>query len=324
MNNYLLTICIPTYNRIHELKRQIKYLESEKVFDNTRIQVIVSDNCSPDKTYEYLGQLKETYQNIFVNENKKNIGLIGNLYQIQRFAEGEYIWFIGDDDELAPGLIRNVMYVLNNYKKLGHIFINYSTYREKNVINDRCYHGEEGYFESGLEMFISIVNNSQSYGLQMFLTANIYRRSRVKEMNIILEKAGESQNLAIPLGYSLFCSNQSGYIIGKTSIKDEIGAISWKSKAVLVRCRDMIAISDIIALNMNIQPMIRKLLLQIYRRECPEYEYALRCKKFINDNYALKLYREFAPKQLIIDFFRYPFILMKRISKRIINMNRRS
>ena len=67
MNNYLLTICIPTYNRIHELKRQIKYLESEKVFDNTRIQVIVSDNCSPDKTYEYLGQLKETYQNIFVN-----------------------------------------------------------------------------------------------------------------------------------------------------------------------------------------------------------------------------------------------------------------
>lgn len=49
----LLSICIPTYNRASLLERALESIVADPVFQNTdKVEVIISDNCSPDNTQE--------------------------------------------------------------------------------------------------------------------------------------------------------------------------------------------------------------------------------------------------------------------------------
>ena len=53
-NNVLLSICIPTYNRLDHIRRQLDFFKQEGAFSNEEIQFIVSDNHSTDGTGEWL------------------------------------------------------------------------------------------------------------------------------------------------------------------------------------------------------------------------------------------------------------------------------
>ena len=77
-----LTICIPTYNRLRLLKKQIAFLKSEinqnkNLLDD--IDFIVCDNASEDDTDVFLKKLeiKNDFFKCYVNS--KNLGLIGNV-----------------------------------------------------------------------------------------------------------------------------------------------------------------------------------------------------------------------------------------------------
>ena len=48
----LLSICIPTYNRLEQIKRQVEFFIFEGVLEKD-IELIVSNNCSTDGTTEY-------------------------------------------------------------------------------------------------------------------------------------------------------------------------------------------------------------------------------------------------------------------------------
>ena len=104
----LLTIAVPTYNRAHlvgpllaEFKRQLR--------DESRVEMIVSNNASTDGTKIVVDSLCDGWPNAVCLHNERNIGADANFIQCFEKAAGRYLWIFSDDDFPAPGCIETVL-----------------------------------------------------------------------------------------------------------------------------------------------------------------------------------------------------------------------
>jgi GalNAc5-diNAcBac-PP-undecaprenol beta-1,3-glucosyltransferase len=98
-NGPLVTIVVPTYNRVGLLKRLIKSVVSQ-TYKN--IEIIIVNNGSTDETMLYLNSLSEIHDNIAIHSFQKNTGSPMACYNKGiDLATGEYISFIYDDDTLV-------------------------------------------------------------------------------------------------------------------------------------------------------------------------------------------------------------------------------
>ena len=105
--NILLSICIPTYNRAKYLKEA---LESILPQTSDEIEIVVSDNASPDDTREVVARLqKVTSIRIVYERSAVNQGNDWNFLRVVELASGRYCWLFGDDDRMAPGAIYDVL-----------------------------------------------------------------------------------------------------------------------------------------------------------------------------------------------------------------------
>lgn len=114
----LLSICIPTYNRKDLLRVCLDsiFLQVTGTEMASAIEVVVSDNASADST----GQLIKDYQNrhpeLKYFRNSENIGGDLNLANSVVKATGKYAWYLGDDDALAPGVLKYVLGILQKFQ----------------------------------------------------------------------------------------------------------------------------------------------------------------------------------------------------------------
>lgn len=95
MNEIKLSICIPTYNRDEIVYRTVKNILKCERQD---IEVVVSNNCSTDKTEELLSTIKDKRFKYF--RNKYNNGA-DNLISVLTYGIGEYLLLISDEDEVV-------------------------------------------------------------------------------------------------------------------------------------------------------------------------------------------------------------------------------
>lgn len=311
--SFKLSICIPTYNRFKNLKKQLNFLEKENVFTNSDIQVIISNNNSNDKTRECLEEFQSKYSNIIVNHNQENIGVINNFHKVISLSLGEYIWIVGDDDILYTGIVSRVIQVLTCNKSVHHIFINHSITKEGKKINQRVYDGESGLRLSSNSLFFEF-NKKLNFGCLMFVTANIYKRQDVLLVNRILERSNELDNFAMPLAYSLYCSNFGTYVISDVYIDNEWGNTSWSEYTIRVFCRDMIAAVDLISKNLNIQKQINPILKMFIPMKYPEVLYGIYSHKYKKNNYAFMWMKENYIQEILLDYLKgIPYYLFKKI-----------
>ncbi len=104
----LLTIAIPTYNRSGYLAQLLESL-APQLRDEPRIELIISDNASPDDTPDLIQRfIREGLQARYIR-NPENIGPDRNFLQCFQQAAGRYVWLIGDDDVLLEGIISRVL-----------------------------------------------------------------------------------------------------------------------------------------------------------------------------------------------------------------------
>jgi abequosyltransferase len=108
----LLTIAIPTYNRAHCLRQSLDVLFDQLV-DEPRVELIVSDNASPDETAAVVKDFVDRGLKIRYFHNATNLGADANILQCFEQARGKYVWVVGDDDVLAVNAIDVVMTCLN-------------------------------------------------------------------------------------------------------------------------------------------------------------------------------------------------------------------
>jgi glycosyltransferase involved in cell wall biosynthesis len=88
----LLSICIPTFNRAYILEKTLHSIVSQKIFEDTNeIEVIVSDNCSNDNTFEIVNKYIKKFDNkIFYYKNEINITDL-NFEKVLSLGKGEYL-----------------------------------------------------------------------------------------------------------------------------------------------------------------------------------------------------------------------------------------
>ena len=97
----MLSICVPTYNRLHDLKR---FLNS--IFDGFKgidyqYEIIIADGGSTDGTLEYLRGL----DSIKLIEQGRLIGVVKAVNDCLKMANGDYVFTANDDFVLFPDIL---------------------------------------------------------------------------------------------------------------------------------------------------------------------------------------------------------------------------
>lgn len=112
--NYLISICITSYNRPEELKRCLFSIATNFASD---IQILIGDDFSP--TWARVKEVVNEYSltNDIKTElviNSKNLGLDLNFHNLIKKSKGKYLLFITDDDAFLPGSIDKIIGVLRS------------------------------------------------------------------------------------------------------------------------------------------------------------------------------------------------------------------
>jgi glycosyltransferase involved in cell wall biosynthesis len=111
MNSIILTIAIPTYNRLEYLKTCIKSAEASCALVEERIEIFVSDNKSEDGTKKFLESYVSTLQNVTFKwkQNFENIGGTSNIRSMLNGCSGKYIYWVTDDDLVLPVALTKII-----------------------------------------------------------------------------------------------------------------------------------------------------------------------------------------------------------------------
>lgn len=73
-NRYLLSICVPTFNREVPLKRLMESIVSQDAF-NDDVCVVITDGNSSDGTAAMISEFVKNHDNVFFNRTPTNTGM---------------------------------------------------------------------------------------------------------------------------------------------------------------------------------------------------------------------------------------------------------
>lgn len=127
----VLTICIPTYSRAENLVRSLERLMPQVVAQADDVCVIVSDNCSPDRTEDCMRAMCKRYpQSLTYIRQKTNLGSQANFAIVAGMAKTRYICLMGDDDYVRPDYVETVLTTLRSHPDVGLVYYNALRCRE--------------------------------------------------------------------------------------------------------------------------------------------------------------------------------------------------
>ncbi|MCH5335835.1 MAG: glycosyltransferase family 2 protein [Campylobacter sp.] len=102
-----LSVIIPTFKRPNLLKKAVKSVQEQDFKD---LEIIISDDNSGDETEEVVKKMREEDNRIrYVLNTKYKQGPNGNKNNGLDYANGEFISFLDDDDELLGGALSELL-----------------------------------------------------------------------------------------------------------------------------------------------------------------------------------------------------------------------
>jgi len=142
----------------------------------SRVELLVSDNASPDETPAVLEEYRRLGLLVRSIRNETNIGPDANFEQCFAEALGKYVWIVGDDDVVLLGGVAAVLDLLSEGERSG----------EYDIVHLR---GREISYEETLPAIrrqptFEIIRDGRTFALKThvfltFITANIINRWRV-------------------------------------------------------------------------------------------------------------------------------------------------
>lgn len=109
----LISILIPTYKRAECLKNNLEILNQHisQIDSYDKIEIVISNNCSPDHTDEIVNKFVKDNPLLNINYliQKTNIGLEKNALEVLKHAHGKFVMYLGDDDYLHPLYLSEVI-----------------------------------------------------------------------------------------------------------------------------------------------------------------------------------------------------------------------
>lgn len=113
----LVTIGIPTYNRLSYLKESVASALAQ-TYPN--IEIVISENPCQDLVVErtiveWCQEMARLHPQVRYYLNPENRGAGSNFNKLADHAKGEYLFMIGDDDRLLPNAVELLMNVISDY-----------------------------------------------------------------------------------------------------------------------------------------------------------------------------------------------------------------
>ncbi|MEP6749377.1 MAG: glycosyltransferase family 2 protein [Bacteroidota bacterium] len=208
-----ISICIPQYNRIDFLRKNLDLIAEQK-YEN--VEVIVSDDCSVDDTEKTILALQKTYRYPLVyKKNEKNLGYDRNLRQSLELASGDYCLVLGNDDSLHdPGSLQFLVTFLeaNNLPDIG--FCNYVEDADRTKVYERAL--TTAVLGTGYELAMKQYNNFS------FVAGLIYKRKVFLQYNT--DKFDGSIYAQIYLGCLMIAAGASVFSIKEILVIKDIEA----------------------------------------------------------------------------------------------------
>lgn len=203
-----LTICIPTFNRLKFIKKQLGFFNEQLENNKALIQdveIIVADNASTDTTALFLSEYKKQHNFFNYLINSSNLGLVGNIINLLNVSKTEYVWFVSDDDDLNAGVVEKILGIIKENRNPEFILLNVSVLGKKNFTG-KCGLRVDSK-KAAMEVF------REDYGSLVLMTSCVYKRKNLLELsdNVMFKW------LAAPLLYSFYSSTK-----GPIYLTDEV------------------------------------------------------------------------------------------------------
>lgn len=101
----LVTFALFAYNQENYIREAV-----EGAFSQTysRLEIILSDDCSSDETFRIMGEMASSYRGphrIVLNRNEKNLGMGRHYSKVMEMASGEFVALAAGDDISLPDRI---------------------------------------------------------------------------------------------------------------------------------------------------------------------------------------------------------------------------
>ena len=194
----LLSICIPTFNRLNCLNNCLNsILISSKNF-NFNFEVCISDNFSEGDVESIINIYKDKL-NINYSRNSKNLGHSKNFLKSVSMAKGDYVWTLGNDDLILPSTLEKLYEIIQKNKDIDFFFINSFNLESKvifqfpqpfntnNLPKKITRYSEKKL--SGKLKFFDLINPKISFDFLMGMYLLVFRRKKWEEnVNVIDEK----------------------------------------------------------------------------------------------------------------------------------------
>ena len=124
--NKKVAVCILTFNRYNMLKKTVFSILDSSFRD---FQIIVFNDCSTDRTNEYLKKLQDE-KIVTEIRHSKNMGQYNNANYVLDNLSCKYLMFLHDDDTVRPELLERKVELIEKDKDISMVGCGW------NIIND--------------------------------------------------------------------------------------------------------------------------------------------------------------------------------------------
>ena len=188
--DYLVSICIPTYNRAEYLKKTLETIVVQEPFLNKKVEVVISDNASTDATEEICSAFFQKYSNISYHKNNENIR-DENFPLVLSYAHGKLRRLSNDTMMYRDGALEHLCQLAEkNYERKPVIFLGMeNTPRQNDIIDFHQAIRNISFWVTYIAGFCiwgddceGIQNDKKSCDLQLWQVSCFYRMALQKKI----------------------------------------------------------------------------------------------------------------------------------------------
>lgn len=171
-NEPLVTVYIPTHNRLDLLKRAIASV-LQQTYKN--IEIFIVDDASSDGTMAYLEDLQSSNMNIHYHRHEVSKGANAARNHAILNAKGQYISGLDDDDEMLPTCIEELITTYD--PKYAYTCGGYNLIRQNGAVDN--FTSKRASFSLENMLYTNLTGNQIFTSKEMFLKAGLFDETLV-------------------------------------------------------------------------------------------------------------------------------------------------
>lgn len=301
-----ISVIVICYKQEELIKRAINSLLAQKDYI---YEICVSDDCSPDRTWEVLQEYDKQYPGLFkLHQNRPNVGIFENIEYTWTMPTGDIIYRLAGDDECGEGWFKTVIeYIQNNhidYK--NELFCIYGDFQAK-------YPNGDSYIASNRMVTLGLDCVSLS------LRKRVYNRSVCYSIRILKKfikvSKGRSYEAEAAMDRQLQIISQKNYyipVVGNVYFAQVGVSANMSSKSIEQRLNSMNCLREVMdLLGYSISKKDKILMLYITERERLTIRKTI--KQFFKVLYLYFSSRDFYLEKSGFHFKRVAFAIARRI-----------